>query len=108
MGCPRGCPDNIVTGMSYVPGSGLKVQSLGSCEGVTIDLLNMFLRLFICVKTNNLYDLVKISQTEVSNGENILNLWIKAKELDPSTCDYQDKLFLIQELVNRIVAFGRC
>jgi hypothetical protein len=91
----------------YTPGPTQKL-SHGSCEGVTIDLLRMWQRLFGCVENHSLYTQVKITEAELGAGKILLNSWIAAKELDPASCEHQEKLPLIQVLINRIVAYGQC
>jgi hypothetical protein len=91
----------------YIPGPS-QVLSHADCEGVTIDLLNMWLRLIICVETNSLYTSVSITPDEVNSAKSLLATWIAAKEIDPASCDHQEKMPLIQALINKIVAFGQC
>jgi len=108
MGCPGGClGNNNYSGGNYTPGN-IQALSHADCAGVTIDLLNIFLRLINCVESNNLYTQVNLSIAEVTNGKTLLTAWIAAKELNPASCDHQEKLPLVQAIVNRIVAFGQC
>lgn len=109
MAC-SGCGNASLNSYSgYIPGPGeVKRLSHGSCEGVTIDLLNMWNRLFGCVETNSLYTQVKITQAELAAGKSLLSAWIAAKQIDPASCDHQEKLSLVQVLINRIVAYGQC
>lgn len=107
--CPGGCLDNRSLNQfnGYVPGPSQKL-SHGTCEGITIDLLNMWNRLFGCVETHSLYVQVKITQPELQAGKALLTTWIAAKQVDPASCEHQEKLPLVQVLINRIVAYGQC
>lgn len=106
MGCCGNGGSNVSYN-GYIPGPSNKL-SHSECEGVTIDLLNMWLRLITCVETHNLYTSVSITQNEVQSGKTLLATWIAAKEIDPASCEHQEKMPLIQALINKIVAFGQC
>lgn len=110
MGC-SGCPGNtqtINTGRTYVSGGPVQVLSHGTCEGITIDLLNMYKRLVDCVISHSLYTQVSVSQAEINQAKALLITWISAKEIDPASCEHQEKLPLLQLIINKIVAFGQC
>lgn len=93
-----------VTG--FIPGTKSMVLSHGQCEGVTIDLLSMYLRMFECIKKTNRQDKIQATKNEILNFEGKLKMWIAAKEVEPKTCEYMENLPLIQSMVNRIVSKG--
>lgn len=93
---------------NYIPNGITKTLSHGECAGITIDLLTMFLNLVKCLQRHGSYAEVTVSETEAASTKTILETWIIAKELDPTTCEYQEKLPLIQAVITKIVAYGRC
>lgn len=109
MGCPGGCAgsNNNSGNRGYTPGN-IQALSHGTCEGVTIDLLNMFKRLITCVDTHNIHAQVGITVGEAGNAKALLDAWITAKEQNPASCDHQEKLPLVQFIINKIVAYGQC
>lgn len=109
MGCPGGCLGNNGSSgnRGYTPGN-IQALSHGTCEGVTIDLLNMFKRLITCVETHGIYTQVGVTIAEVGSAKVLLDSWISSKEQDPASCDHQEKLPLVQFIINKIVAYGQC
>lgn len=108
-GCaPCGANDTYLPPGTGVMASGQMIISHGDCEGITTDLLNMFLRLIQCVRNHNIYSLVDVTRIEVDAFESTLIDWIAKKQVDPATCEYQEKLPLLQAIINRIVTFGQC
>lgn len=94
----------LVTGNNGVT----QILSHADCEGITIDLLNMFLKIAVCTITNNTFLQAGSNEAEVNSTITLLNSWIAAKQADPATCQYQEKLPLIQAVINKLVAFGQC
>lgn len=82
--------------------------SHADCEGITIDLLNMFLKLIRCVKIHNVYSQIDVTISEVASFDNVLVDWIEKKKIDPATCEHLEMLPLLQTVINRIVTFGQC
>lgn len=78
------------------------------CQGVHIDLLNMFFRILDCIRKYSMYQRAGVSEQEITAALVILTNWIAVKQVDPASCQYQDKLPLIQVLVNKSVAYGQC
>lgn len=82
--------------------------SHADCEGVTIDLLTMFLNLIQCVRIHKIYNQVNVTNSEIQAFEESLIDWIAKKQVDPATCEHHEKLPLLQSIINRIVTFGQC
>lgn len=82
--------------------------SHANCKDVTIGLLNVFLGLVNCVIQHDLYTIVQEQPNTLSDLKVLLEAWITAKQADPMTCEFHDKLPIAQAIVNKIVRYGRC
>lgn len=104
MSCCGNNNEPPVTGYS----GGTLVLNHSNCEGITIDLLNMWLRIITCTRDNNSLDKASVTLSEAESAIALLNTWIEAKQQDPGSCEHQEKLPVIQVIINKTVAYGQC
>lgn len=88
--------------------SAVTVVNHSTCSGILISLLRSWKTLVSCTLENNLTAYMGLNKTEVENANSILDQWIIAKTNDPDTCEFRDKLPVIQIIVTQIVSKGKC
>lgn len=85
-----------------------RVYNQNECRGITIDLLQMYLRPIECYIKYGLYENIQSTQLELQNAQTYLENYIAAKQADPETCEYREQLPIVQTIVNRIISAGIC
>lgn len=78
------------------------------CGGITLDLLQRYLRPVQCYLQYSLWQKIGLSEEELKNIQSYLELYIAAKRADPETCQYKEQLPATQNIVNRIISHGIC
>jgi hypothetical protein len=84
------------------------IYNHNECIGITVDLLEMYLRPVQCCLNNSIFEIVNSTQAELESTKTYLESYITAKRLDPQTCEFKDQLPPAQSLVNRIIIAGIC
>lgn len=97
-------------------GSSMRINSDGTvqvlnhsdCGGITVDLLDMFLHVIQCTKDTNRLEMAGITETDADSTILLLGDWISKKIEDPGTCEYQEKLPVVQEIIQKAIITGIC
>lgn len=100
------CCNGGVTLMTYDQAQ--PMLNHANCADVTIGLLTVYLSLLECVQTFSLYLIIQETETTVADAKTLLYSWIALKQADPASCEYREKLPIVQAIVNKVVKYGRC
>lgn len=89
-------------------GRNYSVVDNSECAGITLDLLEMFLRPVQCYLRNGFGSNIGVTASQLQNTQHYLELYISAKRADPETCQYKEELPQVQSLINKIISAGIC
>lgn len=87
---------------------GIQVLNHNDCEGITTDLLIMFIGIIECTRSSGRLQQAAITAEDANNTIELLKKWIEVKQQDPGTCEYQDKLPIVQAIVQKAILTGTC
>lgn len=93
------CCTGIVSAF-YSPNMNPTSINTSTCGGVKISLLQTWLGRLRRVLELGYNDEINATEQEITDSINVLELWIVAKQADPETCEYFDKMQPIQTLVS--------
>lgn len=102
------CGDSTMTGDVMYEGNTVIARNVSTCSGITVDLLEMWKRKLDCLIQSGQFEDAETTQEIANNTQLILNNYIQAKLLDPTTCEYFEYVPLLQSLIARIVIAGIC
>lgn len=101
MGC---CNGNIILSPEVRYG----VSEETPCEAITVDLLRLYKDKIDCYLKYKLWGNINSSQIELENAVMYLSGFISQKELDSSNCSGIENLWIVRQIVDKIVKFGAC
>lgn len=91
-----------------VPLLSQRTLSHANCEDINVGLLEVFSKLLTCAVTYNLATVLQVQQASLTSNDILVKQWIEEKTLHPQSCKFHDKLAQVQNIVNRIIIYGRC
>jgi len=92
--------------MCGCPGNTNHVE-INPCEAVTVEILQMIKKPLDCYIENGFFDR-GISEVELRTAQSNVIAWIESKVIDPASCEHQEKLAGLQELMQKIYQNGYC
>lgn len=78
------------------------------CEAITVDLLNLYKNKIDCYLTYKLWGNIQSSQAELENANMYLQGLISQKLEDPGNCTGIENLWIVRQLVDKIIIVGAC
>lgn len=93
------CPGGVVIGAAGVD----------ACRSITIDTLQLYRNLVVCVQNNGNYAGAGSNPVEMGNALDLLDRWIAAKQQGDDGCDqFFPSMPILQELTKRIILSRTC
>lgn len=78
------------------------------CEAITVDLLTLYKNKIDCYLTYKLWNNIQSTQAELENASMYLQAFISQKMADPTNCAGIDDLWIVRQIVDKIVILGAC
>jgi hypothetical protein len=71
-------------------------------------MLDMFLGIITCTKLTNRLALAQITEAEADSTIALLSTWRAIKQDNPEACDHQEKLPIVQAVIQKAIMTGTC